>query len=100
MKDCGGAESHGRGYHVRGVCVCVSGAERGTGGKGCNGRPIVSVFDFFWGHAKGNYLGYWEPPTKIVGVVQSKENFAANADVPSAPFCIAALLVTIVVAWR
>ena len=100
MKDCGGAESHGRGYHVRGVCVCVSGAERGTGGKGCNGRPIVSVFDFFLGTCEGELFGILGTPTKIVGVVQSKENFAANADVPSAPFCIAALLVTIVVAWR
>lgn len=71
MKDCGGAESHGRGYHVRGVCVCVSGAERGTGG--CNGRPIVSVFDFFWGHAKGNYLGYWEPQQKLLVLFKAKK---------------------------
>ena len=51
----------------------------------------------FLGTCEGELFGILGTPTKIV---QSEENVAANADVPSAPFCIAALLVTIVVAWR
>ena len=76
---------------------CVFGAERGTEEKGCKGSADCFGLS---GICEGELFGILGTTTKIAGVVQSKENVAANTDVPSAPFCIAALLVTIAVAWR
>lgn len=88
-------ESHGRGYHVRGVCVVFS-VLKGERKE----RDVRTADCLVLGICEGELFGISGTPTKISGVVQGKENVTENTDVPSAPFCIAALLITIVVAWR
>lgn len=99
MEDCGGAGSHGRGYHVRGVCVVFPVLKGEREERDVRDGRLFRSFTFL-GTCEGDLFGILGTPTKVVGVVQGKENVAANADVPSGPFCIAALLVAIVVAWR
>ena len=52
---------------------CVFGAERGTEGKGYKEPPIVCGLLLFWGHVKGNYLGYWEPQQILLVLFKARK---------------------------
>ena len=65
--------------HVRGVCVVLSVLKGERKVRDVRNRRLFRSFTFL-GTCEGELFRILGTPTKIVGVVQSKENVAANAD--------------------
>lgn len=53
MEDCGGAESHGRGYHVRGVCAVFPVLKGEREERNVRDGRLFSVFYFFGDMRRG-----------------------------------------------